>query len=193
LSLLAPCYPWRRYPVKPPKPRTLDHTKLRGAVYPVTRFTKAQCAAYVPEKAKEGCKGRLKERIEKVKRMARPKRDEARKLVLPGTWVVLPNGRWELIEAPKRRDKPVPPSFKAEWKRLHKLPAFRPARVKGEVEGASFHWKPNCQHYFGGWEQHRFVRWTPTPRPIVTDFSHFLGQNSFLQHKVEGITPTVRA
>jgi hypothetical protein len=54
--LLVSCR-WWRYPVKSPKPRPLDHTKLRGknrALYPVRRVSKAECAAYVPEKAKEG-------------------------------------------------------------------------------------------------------------------------------------------
>ena len=43
---------WRRFPVKPPKPRTLDHTKLRGknrAVYPERIFTKQERKAHVME------------------------------------------------------------------------------------------------------------------------------------------------
>ena len=100
MSLLAPCYPWWRYPVKPPNSRSLDHTKLQGnrAVYPVRRFSKAQCAAYIPEKAKEGHRGRLKEKVRKCKRWSGSKRDSrrdvtARKLRSPHRHVDFPRSR----------------------------------------------------------------------------------------------------
>ena len=120
--LLASCR-WWRYPVEPFKARTLDHTRLRGkrrAIYPVRRFSKAQCAAYVPEKAKEGHKGRLKEIIKEGKRRKTIKRDEARKLVLPGTWTFLGadrhySERWSFTEKPRRKARPVPPTFKGGW------------------------------------------------------------------------------
>jgi hypothetical protein len=189
LSLLAPCYTWWRYPVKPPKPRVLDHTKLGGkkrAIHPVTRFTKAQCAAYVPEVAKQGHYGRLRERDHGDLKTKRCRRDEARKLVLPGTWTFLGadrpwRERWQFTEAPRRKGRPVPPSFKGEWKRLHNLPPWRgPAkiyRIKGKVVGpARFDWKPDRQYCFEAWEQRRFVRWTRTPRPSMADFRHFIAQ-----------------
>ena len=52
--LLVSCR-WWRYPVKAPKARTLDHTKLTGklrAIYPVRKFSKAECAAHAVEEAK---------------------------------------------------------------------------------------------------------------------------------------------
>jgi hypothetical protein len=153
LSLLAPCYPWWRYPVKPPKPRPLDHTKLRREIYPVCRFSKAECAAYVPEKAKEGHKGRLRERHHGDLWTKRAKRDEARKLVLPGTWTFLGadlpiNERWKFTPVPKRKAKLVPPVFKGCLVHFQR-------------------WKPDRHYYFGAWEQYRFVRWTRTPRPSM--------------------------
>jgi hypothetical protein len=198
MSILPASCKWWRYPRKAPSARSLDHTRLRDknrAAYPVRRFTKAECGAYVPERAKvhwskkevdrEGWQFRRKGK--------RARADEARKLVLPGTWTF--HGadkpyyeRHTFTEAPKRKARRVRLSFREGWKpgRRQSLPAWR-GPAKGKVAGTNFDWKPDSQHYFGAWEQQRFVRWTPTPRPIVTDFSHFLGQNSFLQHRVGGM------
>ena len=314
LALLPASCRWWRYPVRPPNPRTLDYTRRKGALYPVRRFTKAECAAYVPDKAKEGHKGRLKEKIG-GKRWAFPKGmnhvqwtihakgttpDPARyfktsygarstdgtlsrwpkfcgatqhpytgecryqnkewerwpessrvtyhdrleknakenkpllfvgvrpditelrhrravplvvgmtsdgaaltwsqsqtnhplighgsRLVLPGVWTFVGaerhySERWKFTEAPKPKGRPVPPSFKGERKRVQNLPARRgPARIyliKGKEEGfrpAHFRWKPDRQHYFGAWEQHRYVRWTRTPRPSMADLGRFIAR-----------------
>jgi hypothetical protein len=124
-----------------------------GRFYPVCRFSKAECAAYVPEKAKEGHKGRLRERHHGDLWTKRAKRDEARKLVLPGTWTFLGadlpiNERWKFTPVPKRKAKLVPPVFKGCLVHFQR-------------------WKPDRHYYFGAWEQYRFVRWTRTPRPSM--------------------------
>ena len=123
-------------------------------------------------------------------------RVEASKLVLPGTWTFLGadrhySERWSFTEKPRRKARPVPLTFKGEWDRLLTLPAWRgPARIyriKGEVVGfrpVHFNWKPARQHYFGAWEQSRYVRRTRTPRPSTGNLRHFIRQKSFLQHRV---------
>ena len=133
MPLLAPCYPWWRYPVKPPEIPWLDYTSRKGelrAVYPVLRYTKAECAACVPEKAKEGNRGRLTEKARKDKRSKRSRRDEARKLVLPGTWTFHGadkpyDERYTFTDAPKRKASRCDELSR----RLEARPAAKPPRL----------------------------------------------------------------
>jgi hypothetical protein len=262
--LLVSCR-WWRFPVEPLKARTLDHTKLRGknrAIYPVTRFTKGQCAAYTVEEAKghygpliEIKKGERKGEVNRgwplhqspaamrsprvtfgrrewrnrplvVWRDGRqfrfgltPDIPEGKKLVLPGTWTFVrcshdqrPTG-WQFTETPKRKARLVPSRFRSGCfhDRRHNLPAWRGGsvcrveavawpnrppegvwtartyRIEGKVRElgpASFDWKPDRQHYFGAWEQVRYVRRTRTPRSSMANLRHFIRQKSFLQHRV---------
>ena len=115
---------------------------------------------------------------------------EGKKLVLPGTWTLRPTG-WQFTETPKRKARPVPPTFRGGWDRLHTLPAWRgPARIyrtKGKVVGfrpPHFNWKPDRPHHFEAWEQNRYVRRTRAPRPSTANLRHFITRKSFLQHRV---------
>ena len=85
--------------------------------------------------------------------------------------------RLVLCKTPKRKARRVPPTFKVQFRNLdHRLPAWQ---IKGKVVGASFNWKLDRQHYFGAWEQEKYVRWTRTPRPSRADLRWFLTETHF--------------
>ena len=189
MPLLAPCYPWWRYPVKPPLTPSLDYTRRKGAHLSCAPLHEGGVRCLRPREGEGGQQGQAHRKSkEGHASQAEPTR---RGPQASASWQWTFHGadkpydeRYTFTEAPKRKARRVRPSFREGWKpdRRQSLPAWRPA--KDEVPVTNFDWKPDRQHYFGAWEQQKFVRWTPTPRPIVTDFSHFLGQNSFLQHRV---------
>jgi hypothetical protein len=158
--------------VKPPTPINLVYFGRKTPVYPVRQFTKAECATYVWAHWRghkvEVPFGIDLEPPQKLRR-GRRKPLEARRLYA-GLWVYLGAGRpytdrWKLIPYRKRKPRRVPPSF---------LGAGLVARG----------WKPDVIHYFGDWEQYRYVHWTRLPIPTMAHLLDFLTMKPIPPHRV---------
>ncbi len=109
--------------------RSITPGKKR-AIYPVRGLEGPMCCLH-PREGEGRRQGQTQRKIEKVRRRAKPKRDEARKLVLPGTWTFHGadkpyHERYTFTEAPKRKARRVRPSFREGWKpnRRQSLPAW---------------------------------------------------------------------
>jgi hypothetical protein len=153
------------------------------------QFTKAARAEYLCEKAKRGKRDDLQAQRDSrpfQRPRKQPKRDEGRKLVLPGTWVFHGAGkpyneRWTFIPAPKRQGKKVPLSFNPGcFKKRPTLRGLDSSNIrKQRHERQSFDCKPNHYQSFGAWEQEKHVQRTRLPRPEKADLRAFLIQNHF--------------